>query len=1299
MTNLLRFTSFNASFSFQRKFFAFFLPALIFSGSILAQDHKVVLKWAKPVSNRNEEIRLSFDGAQYFYNANLLPWFVQKIEGRSDLQASITDAVYEPLTAEELNADFKGISENAIINSTNVIARKQISTLISVCPFRINSTNKKPEKLISFTIVTSPSAKRSSSVHAARTYASSSVLANGDWYKFAVAQEGVYKVSYSFLRNIGVDLSTLTLQNLRLYGNGGGMLPLLNSTDRPDDLIENAIEVVDADNNGLFNEGDYFMFYGQSPDRWLYSSSEKRFNHSKNLNSDSTYYFFSVEGGGIPKRVGTVSSIPGNGNRNVTSFTDYAFHEEEKYNFIKSGRNWYGEPFDVILQQRFTFSFPNLIPGSANLKSSVLARTVFPPPTVVYSRFQVNYNNTNLVLQSLPSVSTSYTADFGTVNTTTVNFAVNSGEINFDYTFQPYNSSSAGWLNYISLNVTRSLSMTGNQLFFRDLDTLNLASESHYIISNAGANLMLWNTSNPTNVYRQAYSLANSQIDFVQNLAPGALAEYVLFNSDALKAPGFSGKVPNQNLHALGLTATDMIIVAAPQFLSEAQRLADFHKTHDNFKIVIATVPEIFNEFSAGAQDVAAVRDFAKMIYDRAAGGVLPRYLLLFGDGSYDPKSRLNGNTNFIPTFQSENSYSLIGSFTSDDFFGMMDSIEGTLNGAEYIDLGVGRLPVKSPEEAKAMVDKIITYSTVGTVTEPTCCSGSTSRLGDWRNVVCFVADDQDDNLHFNQNERVVNAFQSVNPVYNVDQIVIDAYQQVSTPGGQRYPEVNEAINKRVEKGALLINYTGHGGEIGWAGEAILDINMINNWDNINTLPAFITATCEFSRFDDPLRTSAGELVLLSTKGGGCVLFTTVRLAYASDNEIINKRMLAHMFEPVNGEMPRVGDIQRLAKQDSPGERKLVLLGDPALRLAYPKYNVATTSIEETGTGVAVDTLSALSRVTIKGKVTDASGNTLTGFNGIVYPTIYDKSSLVKTLVNDVSGDKSLLDSFPLRKNILYKGKASVVNGEFSSSFIVPRDISYQYGKGRLSYYAQNGSEDASGYDENFSIGGASSQSLNDSAGPEVSLFMNDEKFVFGGLTNSEPSILAFLSDSSGINTVGNGIGHDITAQLDGEPQKLFVLNDFYESDLDSYQKGKVIYGLSKLTDGPHSLVFKAWDINNNSTEARTEFVVSPSAKLALDHVLNYPNPFTTHTSFFFEHNKACSGMAVQIQVYTVSGKLVKTLDTYLINEGYRNTSLDWDGKDDYGDKLARGVYIYKLKVRTSEGETAQKLEKLVILR
>lgn len=1274
------------------------LLTVFFYTSAYAQDRRSIsLSWDSLYLNDAQEKILRFEGARYETNRPGLPWYYLLLNN-SGMGARLTETVAIALSEAENARVPQGVGTEFL---TDAVAAGSKGSLIRVLPLRINPQTGLGEKLISFRLepFIDPAARATTANRSASAFTNSSVLASGDWFRFAITSDGVYRITYDQMLQAGVDPQTISAGAIRLFGNGGAMLPLRNSDPRPDDLLENAIEVVDADGNGQFNNGDYFLFYGKGPDTWTWNSSARKYLHTKNLYSDSSYYYLTTTLNGAPKRVGTVTGPqPQPGDPLVSTFTDYAFYEQDQRNFIKSGREWFGEVFDVILSQRFNFTFPNLVPGPVYIRSSVAARTATNFGSS--SSFRVDYNNSTILTHNIPNVGTFYTDDFARTSILDGSFNSTGQELSLEYNFIPYNSTSSGWLDYIALNVTRRISFSGEQLIFRDLDTNNAAGVRRYTISNARSGLRLWKVDDAWNVVNQSYQLNSGTAEFAAVLPAAGYAEYVYFSNTSVRSPAFSGKVENQNLHALA--NAPYIIISHPDFLAQARRLADFRKSNDNLDGIVVTTSQIYHEFSSGIPDPAALRDFIRMFYERSIQpSDSPRYVLLFGDASYDYKNRISNNTNYVPTFQSENSVSLLVSYCSDDFFSFLDPGEGTLAGSEFADVGVGRIPVRDADEARGMVDKVIRYSTAGVVTDETFCAGTNNtRLGDWRNVLCFVADDQDRNLHQRQNEKILTIVQQNQPVYNIEKIISDAYQQVSTPGGQRYPDVNDAINKRMERGALLVNYTGHGGELGWAAESILNNEMINSWDNLNNMPAFITATCEFSRHDDPQRTSAGEFVLLNQNGGGICLFTTVRVAFAIDNELINSDMIRHFFAPINGEMPRVGDIQRLSKVDNPGNRNLTLLGDPAQRLAYPKYKIATTSITESSTGATLDTLSALSRVTIRGRVTDNSGNTLTGFEGVVFPTIYDKTSKIFTLVNDRNGnDISLPDSFNVRKNILYKGKASVKNGEFSCSFIVPRDISFQYGSGRLSYYAHNGQEDANGFNENFQIGGVSGNTLSDSRGPEVKLFMNDENFVFGGITNSSPSVYAVLFDSSGINMVGNGIGHDITVILDGNPQKTYVLNDFYESDLDSYQKGRVVYPLEKLEEGSHTLTLKAWDINNNSAEAYTEFIVSSSAGLALERVLNYPNPFTTRTQFLFEHNKPCTGMAIQVQIYTVSGKLVKTIDSYQICEGFRNSSVEWDGKDEFGDPLARGVYIYRLKVRTAEGETAQKLERLVLLR
>jgi hypothetical protein len=527
---------------------------------------------------------------------------------------------------------------------------------------------------------------------------------------------------------------------------------------------------------------------------------------------------------------------------------------------------------------------------------------------------------------------------------------------------------------------------------------------------------------------------------------------------------------------------------------------------------------------------------------------------------------------------------------------------------------------------------------------------------------------------------------------------------QESTPGGDRYPDAVNDINHRIEKGCLIFNYTGHGGEVGLGAERIVEVPQILNWKNKSNLPLMVTATCEFSRFDDPDRTSAGEYCLLNENGGAVGLMTTVRLAFSTLNFSLNTAFFNHALVPMtNGKMPHVGDLYRLTKVDigfNPQYTNFAILGDPALKLAYPQQKIFTSSINsQSVTPTSSDTLNALSKITISGYVSDNSGNKLTSFNGVVFPSVFDKASTVKTLINDpVSAADTIPYKFILQKNLIYRGKSQVVNGDFSFSFIVPIDISYNFGKGKISYYAHNGINDASGYYDQIVIGGSNPNAIIDTHGPNINLYMNDEKFVVGGMTNENPKVYAIVSDSSGINTIGTGIGHDVVAVLDENTKNSLVLNDYYTADLNTYQSGKIRYPFNELSEGSHRLSLKVWDVQNNSSTSYTDFVVSKQAELALSHILNYPNPFTTKTKFFIEHNQCCTSLKVLIQIYTISGKVVKSINQTINNEGFRFDGIEWDGKDEFGDKLARGVYIYRVSVTDNSKKKAEKIEKLVIL-
>ncbi len=594
-------------------------------------------------------------------------------------------------------------------------------------------------------------------------------------------------------------------------------------------------------------------------------------------------------------------------------------------------------------------------------------------------------------------------------------------------------------------------------------------------------------------------------------------------------------KIANQNIH--GLPNTEMVIVVNPDFKDQAERLAQLHRK-EGLSVVVLTPDLVYNEFSSGARDVTAIKDLMKMFYKRANGapGAKPKYLLLFGDGSYINKDYA-GNSNFLPTYQSLNSESLTDSYVCDDYFGFLDDHESDAY-SDKLDIGIGRLPVSSVEQATQVVDKIYHY--VSTGYDPKKDEGT---FGNWRNRLLFIADDLSGNpgsdnevQHVEEADSLANEVDRRFKPFLTDKIYMDSYKQVSTPGGERYPEAAVAFRNKVQQGALIVNYTGHGGEVGLAHERVLDVQTIEGWTNIDALPLFLTATCEFSRFDDPARTSAGELILLNPKGGGIGLFSTTRLVYSDPNFDMNRFFYDYALPDSTGKTMTLGEIIMHTKSDAathnsstPNNMNFMLLGDPALRLAYPTYRVHTTAINGVPVTESSDTLKAFSKITIDGEVTDLNKNVLTGFSGVVDITVLDKAENLRTLGNDGPQYRN----FTLKDKMIYIGKATVTAGKFSCNFIVPKDISFGYGKGTIIYYANNGTVDANGGYEDVVVGGVSNESLRDENGPGISLFMNTTDFDPGDITDENPKLLAFLSDESGINTTGNGIGHEILATID----------------------------------------------------------------------------------------------------------------------------------------------------------------------
>ncbi len=1221
-----------------------------FCTSLFAEDDQRKINWKKDDTSGFAGPVANFAGA--YINEYNLPVYFENVEISTEETVKIVNLVFENSEKSVDQKLAKRIPSQLNILPKYVRSGDKNVALLEFVPLIYE--NGQLKKLISFDIqidknIEEKSAKLLSSVE----WKNNSVLADGTWVKIKTTEKGIHKIPHSQLTSWGFSNPA----NVNIYGNGGYMLPKMNDDYYPDDLEQNAVW---HDSNSLF-------FYSTGTVRWEWDASEGIFKHELNDYSEEAYYYLSDQGS--PKVVETLPVETQAVTHTVTTFNDFVFFEEEKESLIKSGRRWFGDKYTRSGSKDYPISLEGLsgsnpikvwVEGAARSSSS--------------SSFDVSVGSTNIGAIDFQPVNTSAAESlYASINYE--QFTINNSQSNFDIklTYNSANSSSNGWLDFIIVNFIRRLSLDNSQLIFRDATSYGEGNIANYQLDITSDNVQIWDVTDFINPKVVAKNVQGGQATF--KVSSSELKEFVAFYPDgSFPEPEFVENVQNQNLHASGLA--EMIIITHPDFIQQANELKQFHLEYDGMQVNVITPEPIYNEFSSGLPDVAGIRNFLRMCYDRGNGQF--KYVLFLGDGSFDNRNILGYGHNFLPTYQSANSLLPTFSFVTDDFFALMDAGEGEFTG--LIDLGIGRIPANTVEKAQIVVNKIKNY--VDTVS-----------LGNWRNIVCFIGDDEDNNTHMRQAERMADSVNEYNPSVFTDKIYFDAYLEQSGSGGESYPDVNTAINNRVKNGALILNYTGHANENALAHEKVLGLNDIDGWTNYNKLPIFVTATCEISRFDLEEEDSGGEHILFNRNGGGIGLFSTTRLVYSNPNFILNKEFYEHVFsQDENGENLRMGEIMRRSKNGVTGtnKRNFTLLADPALRLSYPKYQVITETINGKPVDEQTETLSALSTVTIKGRVADHLGNILNDFNGELVPVVYDKVDTVQTIGN--GGENPM--EFKIQNNIIYKGVSSVTNGSFEFTFIVPKDISYSVAKGKIIYYADNAEEDAQGYTTDFNIGGSSGIVINDNEGPQVNLFLDDKDFKSGDEVGTTAILFAEISDEHGINTVGTGIGHDITAVLDDDYNNIIVLNDFYLAKKDSYKEGTVVFPLQNLSVGEHTLKFKVWDVLNNSSEVEIKFTVN--GNLVIDKVYNWPNPVSDFTNFVFEHNRPDASFETKVEIYDLTGNLMDIITQNQGSSGSKSFPILW--KVNNSTMLFRnGIYLYRITVVANDGASGSKSGKMVI--
>jgi len=1257
---------------------------IIVGNVLIAQQREVKkfqLKWVDNVDfniNKNVKIKTSLI-KDNFFDENLNPSFTKSWEvAKSTKLGSYTlkNIVFEVIpTSNHKFFNINHIPKTVNIEFNIVNSRNKTFAVLNLLPLikDENSIKKISSFDLEYTLNVDRNNKNSKVVAVKNT-----VLASGTWFKFAIDTTGVYKIDNSFLESLGIDTNSINPKNIQIFGNGGEMLPFLNGDFRYDDLQENNIYISGEEDNS-FDSNDFVLFYAKGPHNWnnTESSNLNEIEHQFNIFSDKAYYFITI-GNTQGKRISDKNQITGSANQQITTFHDYTFFEKDEINLFAVGQQWFGDNYSIENVHNYSIPFNNI-----DTSEDIIVKVRGVAESSLASQMEVKVNNQPLFNINLSS-NGGLTKAVANKNSGSLQISGNSANVEIAYNNNG-NPSAKAYLDYIEVLGKKKLIADGKQFSFRNLEVNSNIDIFEYSIENSSNINKVWDVSNALNPKNIKNETTNSS-NFTFKVNGGTSQEFIVLNENDFYRPQLieNSQIENQNLHSIN--NIDYVIITQDFLVEQAQRLADYHIQNSNLIVQVVSLNQIYNEFSSGAQDITAIRDFVKHLYDNSTTNKI-KYVCLFGDASYDYKDRIGGNNNIVPVFEAYNSFNLATSFVTDDFYGMMDANEGKMNSFERQDVVTGRIPVSDALQAKQVVDKILNYY-------------NSKSFGDWRTQITLVADDIDavgEEVLQKEMEEIADTISVNKPIFNLKKVYMDAYTQQTSSGGNRYPTVNLEISNQVEKGTILVDYFGHGGEDGWATERVLEVSDLQNWKNDFKLPLFITVTCEFSRFDNPLRKTAGEFLFWNKSGGAASLISTTREVFISVGQVLNEQLIKPLLNFNNENYSISESLMNVKNKFSTTQRYFVYsIGDPAMKLSIPNPTIKLTKMNAVNIEQSLDTIKALSYVKFEGEVANPNGTIVNDFNGEIDVTVYDKSINKKTLDND---NRNIIMEFEALESKIFEGRSKVEGGKFIFDFVAPRDLKVAYGKGKISFYASNNILDKAGYNLDIVVGGINTNAPEDNTGPLVQLYMNDLNFVDGGTTNESPLFIAVLEDESGINTSITAVDHDIVAILDGDQSNPIILNDFYQTELNDFKKGKVNYQFRNLSPGLHTLTLKVWDTYNNLSESTFSFFIVDDADLILSNVLNYPNPFVNYTEFWFNHNKPNELLNVQIQIFTVSGKLVKTINETIQSEGNLSRTLVWNGLDDFGSKIGKGVYVYKLKVKSvNSNAKAEKLEKLVIL-
>ncbi|QQS34609.1 MAG: type IX secretion system sortase PorU [Ignavibacteriales bacterium] len=1110
-----------------------------------------------------------------------------------------------------------------------------------------------------------------------------SVLANGRWFRFEAPVEGMYRITYAMLASYGIEASSVDPRTIKIYNNGGKMLPESVMLDVSTDLVENAITVI-GEEDGVFNQNDYILFYGRGTSFWEYDTLLDKTVRRHNVYSKENYYWI-TSGGNQGKRIQNQPSLTGTADVIQTTTQAYAFLEEDKVNFVQSGRFYFGDEFNQTTKSR---TYMNTLTGRVD-GTPINYRFRFINNHTTSQLLTIDESGTSIFNSSIQGTSSindwnTYLTGVPHENQIVYNNSLVDNRSVLKFTFNANSLLSRGYLDFFEINFERDLASHSAPIIFFAKDT---TGSVHYKLSGfSNSNIHVFDITNYSEIKLITNPLvwSGGDFEFINQENSGEGRKYLALLSDYFLTPTSGTEISNSNLHGISAGA-QFIIITPTVFLNAANRLKDYRENNspNKFSTLVVELDDIYNEFSGGMLDIAGIRNFLKYAFQNWQ--IRPEYVLLLGDGDYDYRNIEGANNNFVPTYQifyETNWYRNlhhIYSYASDDFYAL-------INGNDpQVDLATGRINAQTLTDANNVIDKIIEYE-------------SSEDRTNWNNLISLISDDgytsttYEGTLHTAPSE-YLSSF--VIPKYfDLNKIYMASYPDELTSSGRRKPAVNKKIIETINQGTLILNYIGHGSPDLWAHEVVFDKNVtVPQLQNKNFF--FLTAaTCDFGYYDIPNFQSATEMLVLKPKAGCIGAVTSSRLVFAGENNELMYRLFQDLLNSDRDSLHRIIPVGKsffLTKQVrvATNDRKYHLFGDPTLRLRVPQYSGNIDSIN----GIAPTTdiqIKALSRGTIEGEVIKPDSSLWSDFNGEGVMTIYDSERRIR--LASISFDVNIPGG------VIFRGRISIQNGKFNSDFIVPKDISYENKNGKVVVYFYNEDTDGIIFTDNVIIGGTDSTVNNDGEGPQITIHFDDESNSNANLITPNSSLIVKLNDETGLNTTGTGIGHKLEGILNDDESNPIDFTNYFTGDLDAGgRSGEINYRFSGLENGEYKLLVKAWDVFNNFASENAYFSVVTSDDLVVRDIYNYPNPFAGNTTFTFQHNLN-SAIDVKIKIYSIAGRLIHQIESQNIAD--RFVAIDWDGRDMDGDLIANGTYLYKIVITTSDGQYKRDvLGKLAVIR